>query len=76
MVRCVYLGELRYYYTLNIRDRGGGGLWHPPEQRSTDMIYENMDNEIKLGLHKKTNRKFLPHQPVVVVQCKDKTCCS
>ena len=41
------------------------------------MIYRNMNNETgssqPAGFHKKTSRKFLPHQPVVLVKCKGKT---
>ena len=41
------------------------------------MIYGNMNNETgssqAAGFHKKTSRKFLPHQAVVLVKCKGQT---
>ena len=46
------------------------------EQRSTcDLRKHGQRNRVKLaaGFHKKTSRKFLPHQPVVLVKCKGQT---
>ena len=41
--------------------------------KEAHMIYANMNNETgssqAAGFHKKTSRKFLPHQPVVSVKC-------
>ena len=42
--------------------------------KEAHMIHGNMNNETgssqAAGFHKKTSRKFLPHQPVVLVECK------
>ena len=42
--------------------------------KEAHMIYGNMENETGssqvAGIYKKTSRKFLPHQPVVLVKCK------
>ena len=45
--------------------------------KEAHMIYENKNNESGFSqaasIHKKTSRKFLPHQPVVLVKCKGQT---
>ena len=58
---------------------GHPGSFNPAviTNKEVHMIYGNMNNENgssqAAGFHKKTSRKFLPHQPVVLVKCKDQT---
>ena len=59
---------------------GHPGSFNPAviTNKEAHMIYGNMNNETgsseAAGFHKKTNRKFLPHQLVaVLVKCKDQT---
>ena len=55
---------------------GHPGSFNPAviTNKEAHMIYGNMENETGssqvVGIHKKTSRKFLPHQPVVLVKCK------
>ena len=45
--------------------------------KEAHTFYGNMNNETgssqAAGFHKKTNRKFPPHQPIVLVKCKGQT---
>ena len=45
--------------------------------KEAHMIHGNMNNETGssqgAGFHKKTSRKFVPHQPVVLMKCKGQT---
>ena len=55
---------------------GHPGSFNPAviTNKEAHMIYGKMENETgssqAVGIHKKTSRKFLPHQPVVLVKCK------
>ena len=58
---------------------GHPGSFNPAvvTNKEAHMIYGNMNNETgssrAAGFHKKTIRKLVPHQPVVLVRCKDQT---
>ena len=54
---------------------GHPGSFNPAviTNKEAHMIYGNMNNDTRssqaAGFHKKTSRKFLPHQPIVLVKC-------
>ena len=58
---------------------GHPGSFNPAviTNKEVHTIYGNINNETgssqAAGFHKKTSRKFPPHQPVVLVKCNGKT---
>ena len=69
----------RYAYifeTENYVSYGHPGSFNPAviTNKEAHMVYGDMKNDAgssqAAGFHKKTSRKFLPHQPLVLVKCK------